>query len=67
MRHTQAGAGGYGDPLKRDPQRVVEDVLDEKLSVEYVKREYGVVIDPETMSLDMDATRQLRDEMAKID
>ena len=67
VRHIQAGAGGYGDPLKRDPLKVVEDVLDEKLSVEYVRREYGVVIDPETMSLDMDATRQLRDEMAKID
>ena len=65
VRHTQAGGGGYGDPLKRDPQGVVEDVLDEKLSVEYVKREYGVVIDPETMSVDMDATRHCRKEIAK--
>jgi hypothetical protein len=39
---------------------VLEDVLDEKLSIEYVLREYGVVIDPATMSLDLLATEQER-------
>ena len=40
----QPGAGGYGDPLERDPRRVLEDVLDDYVSVEAARREYGVVI-----------------------
>ena len=62
--HIQPGAGGYGDPVERDPRLVLEDVLDEKLSIDYVKREYGVVIDPETMTVDDRATRRLRGRMA---
>ncbi|MBI4635308.1 MAG: hydantoinase B/oxoprolinase family protein [Candidatus Rokubacteria bacterium] len=40
----QSGAGGYGDPLARDPRRVLEDVLDDYVSVEAARAEYGVVI-----------------------
>ena len=40
----QSGAGGYGDPLERDPARVLDDVLDEYVSVEAARTEYGVVI-----------------------
>lgn len=39
------GGGGYGDPWLRDPDAVLEDVLEQKLSAEYARREYGVVID----------------------
>lgn len=39
------GGGGYGDPLERDPQAVLEDVRDEKVSAEKAEEEYGVVID----------------------
>ncbi len=39
------GGGGYGDPLERDPQAVLADVLDEKVSPEKAYEEYGVVID----------------------
>ena len=46
-RHVLAGAGGWGDPLERDPELVLKDVLDEKLTPEYARREYGVVIDAE--------------------
>lgn len=41
--HGPAG-GGYGDPLKRDPARVLEDVLDGLVSVETARRDYGVAI-----------------------
>jgi N-methylhydantoinase B len=64
--HIQAGGGGYNNPLERDPQKVLEDVVDEKQSVEYVKREYGIVINPKTMSLDLEATKRLREKMAKV-
>jgi N-methylhydantoinase B len=36
--------GGYGDPLERDPEQVLSDVLDEYISAETAARDYGVVI-----------------------
>jgi len=45
------GAGGWGDPLARDPERVLKDVLDEKLTHEYARREYGVAIDVEAQKV----------------
>ena len=39
-----AGGGGYGDPLKRDPNKVLLDVEDDYVSVERAERDYGVVI-----------------------
>src|SRR5213080_3023901 len=61
----QSGAGGYGDPLERDAGRVLEDVLDDYVSIEAARREYGVVIagTGAALSVDVDATRRLRDGM----
>lgn len=58
----QSGAGGYGDPLERDPARVLDDVLDDYVSIDAARREYGVVITGEggDLSVDDDATRALR-------
>lgn len=39
------GAGGYGDPHKRDPQKVLNDVLDGYVTLEKAKADYGVVIE----------------------
>ena len=64
-RLVQAGAGGYGDPLERDVYDVHEDVLQEKLTIDHVRREYGVVIDPGTMELDLIATEELRSRMRR--
>jgi N-methylhydantoinase B len=58
--HEQPGGGGHGDPFTRDPERVAEDVRDEKISVEYARREHGVVIDPATLTVDEAATRDAR-------
>ena len=62
-RLIQAGAGGYGDPLERDVYAVLDDVKQEKLTVEYARREYGVVIDVDSLKLDIVATEQLRSQM----
>ena len=62
-RLVQAGAGGYGDPLERDVYAVLDDVQEEKLTVDYVQREYGVVIDPAGLQLDLPATEELRSRM----
>jgi N-methylhydantoinase B len=64
LHHRQPGGGGFGDPLRRDPARVLEDVLDEKLSPEYVRREYGVVLQPGGRAVDLAATEALRRELA---
>jgi len=60
LRHVQPGGGGYGDPFERDPERVREDVLDEKVSLEAARRDYGVAIDPQTLEIDREETARLR-------
>jgi N-methylhydantoinase B len=39
-----SGGGGLGDPLERDPGKVLEDVIDGYVSVERAKKDYGVVV-----------------------
>jgi N-methylhydantoinase B len=55
-----AGGGGWGNPFEREPDRVLKDVVDDYVSIEGARRDYGVVIDPHTMTIDMRATAQLR-------
>jgi 5-oxoprolinase (ATP-hydrolysing) len=59
-------SGGYGDPLQRDPQRVRSDVLDGYTTVELAERDYGVVIDPSTMTVDQAATTECRGERTRV-
>jgi N-methylhydantoinase B len=56
----QSGAGGYGDPFARDPARVLDDVLDDYVSIEAARRDYGVVIRTDDLTIDAAATRKLR-------
>lgn len=42
--HVSAGGGGFGPPFERAPELVLEDVLDEKVSVAAAAREYGVAL-----------------------
>jgi N-methylhydantoinase B len=58
--HEQAGGGGFGDPLERDPERVARDVWNGKISAEYARRHHGVVVDAETATIDQAATATLR-------
>jgi N-methylhydantoinase B len=55
-----ASGGGWGDPLERDPELVLQDVRNEKISVEFAAREHGVIVDPETFRIDWEGTEQLR-------
>ena len=54
-----AGGGGCGDPLERDPDLVAADVMDGYVSVDRAREDYGVVIDPESMAVDREATAEL--------
>jgi N-methylhydantoinase B len=60
-----AGGGGYGEPLERDPEMVEWDVIEGYVSLEKAKEDYGVVINPETMKIDMGATGRLRKSLKK--
>ncbi len=59
-RHELAGAGGWGDPFARDPERVRHDVMEEKITAAYARREYGVVIDERTGAVGPEETARLR-------
>ena len=54
------GGGGYGNPLERDPQLVVADVVNGFVGRELAKRDYGVAVDLSDRSVDENATRELR-------
>lgn len=60
LLHVQPGAGGYGAPFTRDPELVLADVLDEKISPAYAEREYGVAIDVVARKVDQQKTTLLR-------
>src|SRR5258708_16127842 len=44
FRHVLAGAGGWGDPLEREPAAVLRDVRNELLSPAKAAADYGVII-----------------------
>ena len=63
---TVPSGGGYGNPDLRDPEKVLEDVLDEFTSIDRARTDYGVVIDPLTRTLDLEATARLRAERSGV-
>ncbi len=66
LLYDYGGGGGWGDPLDRDPEAVLDDVLDEYVSVEGAERDYGVVLtgslEDLTLAIEVDATERLRAE-----
>jgi N-methylhydantoinase B len=57
------GGGGWGDPLKRVPERCAEDVRRGLATLDGVRR-YGVVLTPD-LHVDDEATTTLRAEIAE--
>jgi N-methylhydantoinase B len=64
FEYVYGGGGGWGDPLDRDPARVLDDVLDEYVSPESARRDYGVVLSGSLeafdLAVDAAATAELR-------
>ncbi len=62
--YDYGGGGGWGDPLEREAQAVLDDVLDEYVSVDGARRDYGVVLtgslDDLSLAVDEAATAELR-------
>jgi N-methylhydantoinase B len=59
-RAVSGNGGGMGSPLERESQRVVRDFRDDFISLDEAREVYGVVIDPQTRTLDERATASLR-------
>jgi N-methylhydantoinase B/oxoprolinase/acetone carboxylase alpha subunit len=60
-----ASGGGYGDPLEREPQRVLRDVEDGIVSRQEARNIYGVAIDGDEPTLNLTATERLRADLRK--
>jgi N-methylhydantoinase B len=45
VRLKTGGGGGYGEPKQRDPERVLNDVIDGYITPEQALKDYGVVAD----------------------
>lgn len=69
------GGGGYRNPLGRDPEAVLNDVINGYVSLEAAKNTYGVVINyhgapkanvrpPENFHIDKPATKSFREALA---
>ena len=65
------GGGGYGNPFERDPHKVLDDVVNQYVSIEQARSQYGVVIRfvgkpddlvrlPTDYLIDIEATQALR-------
>ncbi len=69
FEYRYGGGGGFGDPLEREPEKVLEDVLDEYVSIEGARRDYGVVLSGTfaeyDLAIDARATSELRAEMRR--
>jgi N-methylhydantoinase B len=57
------GGGGYGSPYEREPNAVLRDVVGGKVNVQRAHDLYGVVIDPESISVDETATANTRKQL----
>jgi N-methylhydantoinase B len=64
VRALTPGGGGWGDPILRDPEAVLVDVLRDKVSVDQAHDKYGVVI-TSSNKVDTDATLVQRECIEK--
>jgi N-methylhydantoinase B len=64
---SSASAGGWGDPLLRPAERVLEDILRNRVTAADAKQSYGVIV--EHGRIDEAATEQIRRELrlARLD
>jgi N-methylhydantoinase B len=68
VSYFSPSGGGFGNPLEREPAKVLDDVLDDIISLDMARDDYGVVMaavdDGYGWQVDEKATEQLRASMA---
>ena len=60
---NSSGAGGYGPPWERDLESVQRDVLNEYVTIESARQDYGVILDPKSLEIDIAATNKERSDL----
>ena len=65
LRMETCGGGGYGPPWERDPELVLDDVRERKISVARARERYGVAIDARLLRIDARETANLRSELER--
>ena len=60
ISYRTCGGGGYGPPGERDPEEVLWDVRNGKVSLERARQVYQVAVDADTLTVDLEATSSLR-------
>jgi N-methylhydantoinase B len=68
--YASSGGGGFGNPLVRDPRLVLEDVMDEWLTLDAAREYYGVeinIVDAEALDyrINEKKTAELRAKLEK--
>ncbi|MHB8242162.1 MAG: hydantoinase B/oxoprolinase family protein [Solirubrobacteraceae bacterium] len=67
IRGVEAGGGGYGDPLERDPEAVLGDLLERWISAKAAHDVYGVVLSEHgpggELAVDVPGTRERRETL----
>ena len=65
VRVVTTGGGGWGDPLEREPELVLHDVIEGRVSLQSAREAYGVVVvgSGADCLLDGSATMRLRTEL----
>lgn len=63
VRYRVPGGGGYQSPSYRDPSLVERDVRNGLVSIEHAKEDYGVVVNRESLRVDEEATKTLRESL----
>jgi 5-oxoprolinase (ATP-hydrolysing)/N-methylhydantoinase B len=61
VRINSNGGGGFFPPEERDPSQVLDDVLDEYVSVSAAKKHYKVVVNKKAKRINKKATQRLRE------
>ena len=60
ITNLTGGGGGWGNPFEREPERVLQDVIQGYVSLDAAERDYGVKINAATLTVDLALTNGLR-------
>ena len=68
FRLDTPGGGGHGDPVTREPERVLADIREGFVSPDVAERDYGVVLkrEREALIVDLAATHERRKKMRRF-
>jgi N-methylhydantoinase B/oxoprolinase/acetone carboxylase alpha subunit len=65
LLHTAQGGAGLGDPIERDPELIITDIKNGQATIEISERAYCVAIKRDTLEIDYEKTRKMREEKIK--